>query len=59
MQVLKQGSFSWAWVLDERPEERERGVTVDVATVQFKTEKFNITLLDAPGHKLGTIVDVF
>jgi elongation factor 1 alpha-like protein len=23
-------SFSWAWALDERPEERERGVTVDV-----------------------------
>ena len=22
------GSFSWAWALDERPEERERGVTV-------------------------------
>ena len=26
-----QGSFSWAWALDERPEERARGVTVDVA----------------------------
>ena len=26
-----QASFAWAWALDERPEERARGVTVDVA----------------------------
>jgi translation elongation factor EF-1alpha len=24
-------SFAWAWMLDERQEERARGVTVDVA----------------------------
>lgn len=24
-------SFAWAWMLDERPEERARGITVDVA----------------------------
>jgi hypothetical protein len=27
-------SFAWAWMLDERPEERARGVTVDVATTR-------------------------
>ncbi|KAJ9529429.1 hypothetical protein QJQ45_013713, partial [Haematococcus lacustris] len=44
-------SFSWAWLLDERPEERSRGVTVDVATARFATPRFNVTLLDAPGHR--------
>eukprot|EP01025_Chloroclados_australasicus_P032937 TRINITY_DN3345_c1_g1_i1.p1 TRINITY_DN3345_c1_g1~~TRINITY_DN3345_c1_g1_i1.p1 ORF type:complete len:625 (+),score=99.89 TRINITY_DN3345_c1_g1_i1:195-2069(+) len=45
------GSFSWAWILDERPEERERGVTVDVAQSRFATQKFEVTLMDAPGHR--------
>eukprot|EP00878_Enallax_costatus_P005079 GHUV01005340.1.p1 GENE.GHUV01005340.1~~GHUV01005340.1.p1 ORF type:complete len:524 (+),score=140.75 GHUV01005340.1:175-1572(+) len=44
-------SFSWAWVLDERPEERARGVTVDVAIARFNTPGHDITLLDAPGHR--------
>ena len=44
-------SFSWAWLLDERPEERARGVTVDVATTRFQTSRRNVTLLDAPGHR--------
>ena len=44
-------SFSWAWLLDERPEERARGVTVDVATTRFQTGQRNVTLLDAPGHR--------
>lgn len=30
---------------------RTRGVTMDVAQTRFDTEKKNITLLDAPGHK--------
>ena len=42
-------SFSWAWLLDERPEERARGVTVDVAVSGFQTPAFNVTLLDALG----------
>lgn len=29
--AIGKGSFAWAWMLDERPEERYRGVTVDVA----------------------------
>jgi elongation factor 1 alpha-like protein len=38
-------------VLDERPEERARGVTVDVAMARFQTPRYNVTLLDAPGHR--------
>ncbi|EFN56452.1 hypothetical protein CHLNCDRAFT_35207 [Chlorella variabilis] len=45
------GSFAWAWMLDERPEERARGVTVDVAVTRFETPGRNVTLLDAPGHR--------
>lgn len=48
---LLQASFAWAWALDERPEERARGVTVDVAMARFSTPKLAVTLLDAPGHR--------
>jgi translation elongation factor EF-1alpha len=34
-----------------RPEERARGVTVDVATARFETGRHAVTLLDAPGHR--------
>ncbi|BDA43503.1 HBS1-like protein [Coccomyxa sp. Obi] len=45
------GSFAWAWLLDERSEERSRGVTVDVATTFFETPRHLVRLLDAPGHR--------
>ena len=44
-------SFGWAWLLDERAEERARGVTVDVATARFETPRRAVVLLDAPGHR--------
>lgn len=44
-------SFAWAWMLDERPEERARGVTIDVAMTRFDTSHRAVTLLDAPGHR--------
>jgi elongation factor 1 alpha-like protein len=44
-------SFAWAWMLDERPEERARGVTIDVAMTRFETPHHTVTLLDAPGHR--------
>ena len=37
--------------MDERPEERARGVTVDIAMQRFRTPRLNVTLLDAPGHR--------
>lgn len=49
--VAGKGSFGWAWLLDERPEERSRGVTVDVASTFFETPKRLVRLLDAPGHR--------
>lgn len=44
-------SFAFAWVLDETQEERERGVTMDIARMSFETPHRKIVILDAPGHK--------
>ncbi|VDK43739.1 unnamed protein product [Anisakis simplex] len=44
-------SFAFAWVLDDTQEERERGVTMDIARTAFETGHRRIVLLDAPGHK--------
>lgn len=44
-------SFALAWVMDQREEERDRGVTIDIATNHFETEKTKFTILDAPGHR--------
>ncbi|PVU87273.1 hypothetical protein BB561_006402 [Smittium simulii] len=48
---IGKSSFAFAWVLDETDRERERGVTVGVATRSFKTKNRQFTLLDAPGHR--------
>lgn len=37
--------------MDTGSEERERGVTVDIAQFHFSTDKVNFTILDAPGHR--------
>ena len=44
-------SFALAWVMDQRSEERDRGVTIDIATNHFETPTTNFTILDAPGHR--------
>ncbi|TFL05525.1 P-loop containing nucleoside triphosphate hydrolase protein [Pterulicium gracile] len=44
-------SFSWAWGLDGTTEERERGITMDIALQSMSTPHRQITILDAPGHK--------
>lgn len=48
---IGKSSFALAWVLDQGTEERTRGVTIDIATNKFETEKTNFTILDAPGHR--------
>ncbi|KAL7320896.1 hypothetical protein PS15m_000738 [Mucor circinelloides] len=50
-QKIGKGSFAFAWVLDETGEERDRGITMDIATNHFETEHRQFTLLDAPGHR--------
>lgn len=48
---IGKASFALAWVMDSTSEERERGVTVDIATNHFETVKTKFTILDAPGHR--------
>lgn len=45
------GTFYFAWVMDGLKEERERGVTIDVAHKKFFTDKYFFTVIDAPGHR--------
>ncbi|XP_050363462.1 uncharacterized protein LOC126782288 isoform X2 [Argentina anserina] len=45
------GSFAYAWALDESAEERERGITMNVAVAYFDSRKYHIVVLDSPGHK--------
>ncbi len=43
--------FEFAFVMDQLKEERERGVTIDLSYKKFPTNKFDVTIIDAPGHK--------
>jgi elongation factor 1-alpha len=47
----KGDTFKYAWVLDSIKDERERGITIDLAFQKFETPKFFYTLIDAPGHR--------
>src|SRR3989344_2568975 len=48
---LGKGGFEFAFVMDNLKEERERGVTIDLAHRKFVTNKYDYTVIDAPGHK--------
>lgn len=48
---IGKATFEFAFVMDQLKEERERGVTIDVAHKKFKTDKFYFTIIDAPGHR--------
>ena len=44
-------SWSSAYVFDKLKEERERGITIDLAFRKFETDNFYFTIIDAPGHR--------
>ena len=50
-QQLNRPSFEFAFVMDSLKEERERGITIDIAHRQFETAKYYFTIIDAPGHR--------
>jgi elongation factor 1-alpha len=50
-QELGKGGFEFAFVMDNLKEERERGVTIDLAHKKFTTPKYEFTIIDAPGHR--------
>ena len=43
--------FEFAYVMDKLKEERERGITIDIAYRDFETKKYYFTIIDAPGHQ--------
>ncbi|GAA6028258.1 hypothetical protein JCM8097_006943 [Rhodosporidiobolus ruineniae] len=48
---IGKASFAYAWTFDALEQERERGVTIDVAIDSFTTKSKRFTLIDAPGHR--------
>ena len=48
---IGKATFEFAWVMDNLKEERERGLTIDVAHRRFDTNKYYFTIIDAPGHR--------
>lgn len=43
--------FEFAYIMDGLKEERERGVTIDIAHKKFETGKYEVTIVDCPGHR--------
>ena len=43
--------FEFAFVMDKFKEERERGLTIDLSYRKLVTKKWQVTIIDAPGHK--------
>ena len=44
-------TFEFAWIMDRLKEERERGLTIDIAHRKIETDKYIITIVDCPGHR--------
>ncbi|MAG38086.1 translation elongation factor EF-1 subunit alpha [Candidatus Pacearchaeota archaeon] len=43
--------FEFAYYMDKFKEERERGVTIDLSYEKLPTKNFEVTIIDAPGHR--------
>ena len=43
--------FEFAYMMDTIKEERERGVTIDLSYKKIMTQKYEVTIIDAPGHR--------
>ena len=50
-QQLDEGEDKFRFVMDKLGEERERGVTIDLAHQKFSTAKYDYTVVDCPGHR--------
>jgi len=51
--VLSKASLAQAkgiWDIDNAPEEKERGVTINIAHVEYESEKRHYAHIDCPGH---------
>ena len=50
-EAMGKATFEFAWVMDSLKDERERGITIDVAHQRFDTNKYYYTIVDCPGHR--------
>lgn len=50
-QQLDEGENKFRFLMDKLGEERERGVTIDLAHAKFETNKYEYTIVDCPGHR--------
>ncbi|MGV8144357.1 MAG: translation elongation factor EF-1 subunit alpha [Methanothermobacter sp.] len=50
-QQLSKGEDKFRFVMDKLQEERDRGVTIDLAHARFDTPKYEFTIVDCPGHR--------
>ena len=50
-QQFNRPTFEFAFMMDSLKEERERGITIDIAHKDFQTPKYFFTIIDAPGHR--------
>ena len=48
---LGKKGFEFAFVMDNLKEERERGVTIDLSHKKYVSNKYEYTIIDAPGRK--------
>ncbi len=48
---LGEGEDKFRVVMDTLEEERERGVTIDLAHTKFETDNYEFTIVDCPGHR--------
>merc|ERR1712137_758964 len=44
-------TFKYAWIMDRFKHERQAGVTVEVSFWSLETRKYQLDLIDAPGHQ--------
>lgn len=50
IETLGKVDFEFAYFLDTSGEERKKGVTIDLSHQKFTTDKYEFTIIDAPGH---------
>jgi len=49
--AIGKATFEFAWVMDSLKDERERGITIDIAHQRLDTDKYYYTIVDCPGHR--------
>jgi bifunctional enzyme CysN/CysC len=43
--------FEWSFLMDALQTERDQGITIDTTQIWLKTERRDVVIIDAPGHK--------